>query len=124
MNPRKAEAKDRPTVQCPKCGRMAVESTTKYGIRSSCCDLWSWDRDPLVDKATHEARKELGVLLRDLNRSMGSTALLAQIKKRTRRIGLIEATNPRAMNEVSCRKVISACQDVLMDIISGDVRLK
>lgn len=47
-------------IKCPKCGNFAVETITKYGIRNTCepCGLWSWDNKPLVDKATHEARKK------------------------------------------------------------------
>ena len=32
------------------------QKQTKYGLRSSCCGLWSWDSKPLVNAATHEAR--------------------------------------------------------------------
>lgn len=45
-------------VTCPKCGALARETQTRFGIRSSCCGLWSWERYPLVDAATHEARKK------------------------------------------------------------------
>jgi hypothetical protein len=30
---------------------------TQYGIRNSCCNLWSWGESPLVDADTHNARK-------------------------------------------------------------------
>lgn len=42
---------------CPKCGRRAYTAKTSYGPRHACCGLWSWDGAPLVDAATHEARK-------------------------------------------------------------------
>lgn len=42
---------------CPKCGKEAYWQKTKYGMRHSCCGLWSWGGAPLVDKDTHEARK-------------------------------------------------------------------
>lgn len=42
---------------CPKCGRKAFAVDTRYGVRHKCCDLWSWDGAPLMDAATHEARK-------------------------------------------------------------------
>ena len=51
------EAEARPVPVCPTCGGTATEIRTRYGIKASCCGLWSWDRHPLVDKATHEARK-------------------------------------------------------------------
>ena len=44
-------------IRCPKCGSEAVRRSTRFGWRNSCCDLWSWDSAPLVDAATHEARK-------------------------------------------------------------------
>ena len=44
-------------VICPKCGREAKEQQTKYGLRSRCCDLWSWDGKPLVSRETHAARQ-------------------------------------------------------------------
>ncbi len=44
-------------IICPKCGREAKEQQTKYGLRSWCCDLWSWEGKPLVDRETHLARQ-------------------------------------------------------------------
>jgi len=44
-------------LRCPSCGNKPLSVKTRYGIRSSCCDLWSWGCKPLVDKKTHEARK-------------------------------------------------------------------
>lgn len=44
-------------ILCPICGNRARATHTRYGIRHSCCDLWSWGYAPLVDAATHEARK-------------------------------------------------------------------
>lgn len=57
MSHYKSQAHKRPIPICPKCGSVAKESDTTYGIRSTCCDLWSWDRYPLADKETHDARK-------------------------------------------------------------------
>lgn len=120
VKPAKVDAQSKPTVMCPICGSPAEERMTKYGIRSSCCGLWSWDRDPLVDKATHEARKHLGVLLRDLTGTIGAGMLLVQLKKHMT-IPITQATVPRNMNEVSCKKVIAACESVLMDVVAGDI---
>lgn len=121
VKPHKVEAEKRPTQQCPKCGAMAEERVTKYGIRSSCCDLWSWDRDELVDKATHDARKHLGILLRDLTGTIGAGALVELLRKRTT-VPTGTAIAPRLMNEASCKKVIAACEGILIDIIAGDVK--
>lgn len=41
---------------CPKCGAIARKHITTHGIRYYCCDLWAWDKFPLVNKATHELR--------------------------------------------------------------------
>jgi hypothetical protein len=54
----KAEAADKPIPTCPSCGKSARETKTRYGLRNSCCDLWSWDRHPLVSAETHAARNE------------------------------------------------------------------
>lgn len=45
------------SVRCPTCGGFAFRQDTIYGIRHSCCGLWSWGGAPLVDAETHEARK-------------------------------------------------------------------
>lgn len=42
---------------CPICGWSAEQKYTQYGVRNSCCGLWSWGDAPLVDEETHEARK-------------------------------------------------------------------
>lgn len=54
----KAEAMARDIPICPNCQKIAQEVKTKYGLRNKCCDLWSWDRHPLVDAETHAARNE------------------------------------------------------------------
>lgn len=52
------EAVARPVPNCPICGTQAREVQTKYGLRNSCCGLWSWDRHDLVDAGTHKARND------------------------------------------------------------------
>lgn len=42
---------------CPRCERISLAQKTKYGVRHSCCGLWSWGGKPLVGAETHEARK-------------------------------------------------------------------
>lgn len=44
------------TPRCPICGKLATTTETRYGLRHSCCGLWSWDRSPLQPKEVHEAR--------------------------------------------------------------------
>lgn len=52
----RAEAEAKPVPICPLCGKEAREARTRYGLRASCCGLWSWDRHPLVSAGTHQAR--------------------------------------------------------------------
>lgn len=51
-----AGAEARPVPICPTCGGEAAEFRTTFGIKSTCCGLWSWDRYPLVSAETHQAR--------------------------------------------------------------------
>lgn len=46
-----------PAPLCPICGQFATAEKTKYGIRHECCGLHSWGGKPLVDQATHDARR-------------------------------------------------------------------
>lgn len=41
----------------PTCGGRPVATETQYGTRWACCENWAWGNHPLVDAATHEARK-------------------------------------------------------------------
>jgi len=41
---------------CPLCGNPATQTQTRYGLRSECCGLWSWDGKPLASAEVHEAR--------------------------------------------------------------------
>lgn len=43
---------------CPKCGQAAAQEQTRFGVRSACCDLWSWKGAPLVCAKTHQARQD------------------------------------------------------------------
>lgn len=45
------------TLRCPNCGRVPRQTKTRYGLRSECCGLHSWDGKPLVCQKTHDARK-------------------------------------------------------------------
>jgi len=57
MNHYQIATEEKPTPICPICGNIAKEMKTKYGTRSYCCGLWSWDRFPLADAGTHAARQ-------------------------------------------------------------------
>ena len=45
-------------IICPACGSDAKIEARTYGLRASCCGLWSWGGKPLVDAETHRARQE------------------------------------------------------------------
>jgi len=46
------------TPSCPRCGRQAITVRTQYGLRHTCCGLWSWDGKELCDAGTHRARQK------------------------------------------------------------------
>lgn len=119
MHSEKVAALTRPTVTCPKCGAEAAEVKTQYGIRSSCCGLWSYDRRPLVDKNTHEARKAVYSLIKKMGEQVGSVEMQREVRKRC---GVPEL-KVADMNEATCKKVIAAMEDMLVDIIAGDLKL-
>lgn len=116
---RKAAAENLAVPTCPKCGRLAKERRTRYGIRSECCDLWSWDRKPLVDEATHKARKEVFVMLDKMSKTITTAQTNMEIMRRTKITNLTVSE----MNEVTCRKVLAALEDILVDVIAGDVKI-
>lgn len=60
-------------IVCPKCGRRAKRSKTKYGYKNSCCDLWSWGNSPLVDEDTHKARRKAHIAFDPLWKSGAMT---------------------------------------------------
>lgn len=43
--------------RCPLCGAVAIKENTPYGPKYTHCGLWAWGRHPLVDGATHRARR-------------------------------------------------------------------
>lgn len=71
---------------CPTCSKPAGAALTKFGIRHSCCGLWSWDSKPLVSAATHAARKAAHVAFdklwqrHGLSRGAAYAALATEMK--------------------------------------------
>lgn len=44
--------------KCPRCGSTARRVPTQFKHdKYTCCGLWAWGKHPLVDEATHMARK-------------------------------------------------------------------
>lgn len=112
------KVEDRPIPLCPRCGGEASETRTRYGLRSECCGLWSWSRRPLADAKTHAARKELAPLMGQVQKTMGLPMMAVEIAKRTGIKGpssLLVGT----MNEATARKVLTAVEDIVLDIMSG-----
>jgi hypothetical protein len=105
---------------CPKCGQHAEERDTQYGIRSSCCGLWSWNREPLADAATHELRRQLAPLLKDLCKTVGVVTVMSRLSKAT---NIRDANRLRIsqMNEVTARKALAATEDILMGVMAGEI---
>lgn len=116
----RAEVDSLPVPICPRCGNHAEEVNTKYGIRASCCGLWSWERRPLVDADTHQARRELTPLMQEVAKALGQVKAYQQIAKR---VGFSSPDQLKVsnMNEATARKVKAAVEDIIMDIMAGEV---
>lgn len=112
-----------PVPVCPRCGFEAEETMTQYGIRAACCGLWSWNRRPLADEATHALRKKLHVEYTDLSKSLGPTAMFEEVRKRTG-INDPEKLLIRNMNEVTAAKVKVAVEEIMIDVLMGNVKQK
>ena len=113
-----ANLKETPT--CPKCGQLAWETGTKWGIRAECCGLWSWNRAPLADAATHKLRAQVHSMMTDLRVRPGWGVL----EEMTKRAGWSKPIKISEMNEVTARKALAALEDMVMDIMSGQTFTK
>jgi hypothetical protein len=114
------KVEDRPVPNCPRCGFVASENTTKYGLRNDCCGLWSWNRMPLADAKTHEARKHLGPLFSSLAKALGSVQFYTEMRKRVD-VKRAEEMTISTMNEVTANKFRAAAEDLLMEMMAGTV---
>lgn len=45
-------------MKCPKCGSRPKTTQTRFGKRTSCCDLVGWDGKPMMDQRTRDRRQE------------------------------------------------------------------
>ncbi len=117
--PNDVNLKETPT--CPKCGQLAWETGTKYGIRAECCGLWSWNRAPLADAATHKLRQQVNAMIGDLGVSNNTFTVLGEM---TKRAGWSRPIRIGEMNEVTARKALTALEDIVMDIMAGNDPLK
>jgi hypothetical protein len=114
------KVEDRPVPTCPRCGFVASENTTKYGLRCDCCGLWSWNRMPLTDAKTHEARKHLGPLFSSLSQALGAVQFYSEMRKRVD-VKRAEEMTISTMNEVTAKKFRAAAEDLLMEMMAGNV---
>lgn len=114
---------DLPVPICPRCGFEAEETMTQYGIRAACCGLWSWNRKPLADEATHSLRKKLHKEYVDLSKSLGTGAFFEEIRKRSG-INDPESLLIRNMNEATAAKVKVAVEEIMIDVLMGNVEQK
>lgn len=119
-DPASLKVEERPMPICPRCGWEAFEIATKFGPRSSCCGLWSWNRKPLADASTHAIRKQLAPLMDQVNRTLGTALMLKEIRGRT---GIADPNRLSIgdMNEATARKVLAAVEDMVIDIMSGEL---
>ena len=110
----------KPVPICPKCGVTAMEAYTQYGIRSSCCGLWSWNREPLADAATHALRRQLAPLLKDLCKTVGVVPVMSRLSKGT---GIRDTNRLRIsqMSEITARKALAIAEDILMGVMAGEI---
>lgn len=113
----------RPTPTCPRCGCLAQETTTRYGIRSECCGLWSWNRQPLADARTHDARRRLAPFLSELSAAASHPGEITMELMKRMGINDIRVMIVSTMNEATATKTLAAAEDLLMDIMSGKVKL-
>lgn len=97
---------------CPKCGRRSMAFNTKYGVRNSCCDLWSWDGAPLVDRETHEARKAAHAAFDTLWKG-GMMSRGEAYRALQRKLGLTaDECHMKIMDAETARKVPQAAQEI------------
>jgi hypothetical protein len=99
------------SIICPKCGKEAKSTNTKYGTRNYCCDLYSWGDYPLVSKGTHKSRIKAhesfdrlwksGLMKRsDAYTWLAKTLDIPQSK-----------CHIKQFNKKMCRKVIQVCRN-------------
>ncbi len=96
---------------CPKCGKAAKMTKTKYGNRFFCCGLHSWGGKKLISRENHTARKNAHLSFDRIwkeglmDRSSAYTWLAKQlrIKKIDCHMGL--------MDTETANRVISICEE-------------
>lgn len=96
---------------CPQCGRFAKQAETRYGLRSQCCGLWSWDGRPLVDEGTHRARQAAHAAFDPIwqQRRMSRTAAYKWLRKA---LGLDYVPHMADMDALTAARVVAACRSL------------
>lgn len=98
--------------KCPKCGRTAMTVRTQYGPRHQCCGMHSWRGKPLVDKETHDLRREAHAAIDPLWQSgkMRRSFVYQTLARLMRITG--EECHIAQMNPVELRLVIELAPEV------------
>lgn len=91
---------------CPTCGNFAKQAPGKFGIKSTCCGLWSWGGKPLVDRETHfnriNAHNVFDKLWKEGYMTRGNAYQWLQ-----QRMGMQEQPHMAEMSASQCAKVMS-----------------
>lgn len=101
-------------VICPKCGKPAAESSTRYGQRHDCCGLRSWGGKPLAAPETHEARQRAHAAFDPLWKGKGRVLSRAQAYKRlAEELGIARRDcHISLMDEATASRVPNAAQRI------------
>jgi len=105
---------------CPICGQPALRSKGRWGVRYDHCGLWAWGDHPLVDGATHKARRAAHVAF-DQTWSSDLISTPREIQQRRsvayRQLAELMGMSPKdchikQMNQQQAEKVISVISDL------------
>jgi zinc-finger-containing domain len=97
---------------CPNCYATPTVTQTRYGPRWSCCDLWAWGDAPLVDAATHEARRNAHKAFDPIWKSGRMTRSAAYALLADRLELEPAACHMRQMDAASARRVIEISKEI------------
>ena len=98
--------------KCPTCGHPSLATRTRWGVRYDHCGLWAWGNYPLVDEATHDAR-------RAAHKAFDRTWMFNQMDRREayRQLALLMGLEPRdchmkVMTKEQAEKVLTLVGEI------------